>query len=171
MQAALCVLLVPSLFVFVSSFFCFLYAVLQISLLEQNTNMDGDTGYSCPSPSPATSSTIMAPLVLAIRTHKNQSNVPPPGKKTPVIVHTESAQVKVEPVKKTKKEKKKTLAAPAVADRFSVQYGVNFAGLEPWIKLCRDLGVEGPLNSKTQCKKVSEDQLSFAPRHFLSESI
>lgn len=95
-------------------------------------------------------------------------------KKAPVIVHTESANPKIgadaDDTKKKNNETNKLVAAPApaaaVGGRFTAQYGDNFTGLEPWVKLCRDLGVQGPLNSKTQCKKVCRRRNSLT--HFFS---
>ncbi|KAJ4394678.1 hypothetical protein N0V93_003897 [Gnomoniopsis smithogilvyi] len=113
--------------------------------------MSANHSYASP-PTPANTMSV-APLVLAIRTREPQVNASP-KKKTPVIVHTESLRGDAVPVKEIKKEVKEEVAVPAVTDRFSAQYGVNFTGLEPWVRLCRDLGVQGPLNSKTQCKKA-----------------
>lgn len=91
--------------------------------------------------------------------HYNCSSSSKAKRKAPVIVHSESANPKIVAVDKCKKknETNNVVAAPpaaAYAGRFTAQYGDNFTGLEPWVKLCRDLGVQGPLNSKTQCKKV-----------------
>ncbi|KAJ4420033.1 hypothetical protein N0V82_004605 [Gnomoniopsis sp. IMI 355080] len=106
--------------------------------------------HACASPSTPATTTTDVPLTLAIRTREPPDSVSP-KKKTPVIAHTESIKTEVVPSEKVKDE---VNAVPAVMNRFSVQYGVNFTGLEPWIKICRDLGIEGPLNSKTQCKKA-----------------
>lgn len=51
---------------------------------------------------------------------------------------------------------KKNGTAKENTGRFTGYYGTNFDGLDPWVRLCRDLGVEGPLNSKKQCKKVGD---------------
>lgn len=108
--------------------------------------------------------------------HYNSSSKAEKKKKAPVIVHTESANPKIvaaaDDTKKKKNETNKLVAAPApaaaVAGRFTTQYGDNFTGLEPWVKLCRDLGVQGPLNSKTQCKKVCHRRNSLSLTSFFS---
>lgn len=53
---------------------------------------------------------------------------------------------RVEPEKKAGKKN--------IGDKFAQEYG-SFNTLDSWVKLCRDLGVEGRLTSKTQCKKVT----------------
>lgn len=74
------------------------------------------------------------------------------------------------PTKTKKKQKAKKEKDEQAADglpvgfngRFTSEYGASFDELEPWVRLCRDLGVDRPLPSKTQCRKVT---LSQSPPH------
>lgn len=70
---------------------------------------------------------------------------------------TGTADGDAKPRKKKKKTKnRKKVASEEVPERFTQRYGKNFSAVTPWVRLCRDLGVEVELNSKTQCKKVSQ---------------
>lgn len=86
-------------------------------------------------------------LVLPIRSMKNPHNAHREGEMNRTDTTTRDAGEENTSHKQKVKKKK-------VSERFTLQYGSDFSGLAPWIKLCRDLGVETELTSKTQCKRV-----------------
>lgn len=93
----------------------------------------------------------MTQLVLAIRSRPLPlHNSSPPSLAETGAIAVQSGQGQVAAQTKVKKKRKKK-----AKNRFTNAYGSNFHGPEPWIRLCRDLGVVGILNSKNQCKKAS----------------
>lgn len=88
-------------------------------------------------------------MVLAIRTRGSA-----PSATTPEAAVAACPAQRGKPSNKAEQRQAKGSSAQAPVGRFTSLYGTNFASLEPWVRLCRDLGVEGPLHSKTACKKV-----------------
>lgn len=92
---------------------------------------------------------------LAIRVREPPSDAPRHLEKQGTGAPDEDAKPKTKKKKTKTKKNKSTAAAREDPARFAREYGTNFSALGPWIRICRDLGFEGPLSSKTQCKKVA----------------